>query len=60
MTIRPASDRSLLVSFGNEITLEAHHLVGRLTDGLEGRRGILVPCENADRFRSRAFCARLP
>ena len=41
MTIRPASDRSLLVSFGNEITLEAHHLVGRLTDGLEGRRGIL-------------------
>lgn len=41
MTIRPASDRSLLVSFGDEISLEAHRQVVRLTRGLTGLRGIL-------------------
>lgn len=41
MTIRPASDRSLLVSFGDEISLENHHCVARLTRCLEGVRGIL-------------------
>ena len=41
MTLRPASDRSLLVSFGDEISLEAHRQVVRLTRSLEGVRGIL-------------------
>ena len=41
MTIRPASDRSLLLSFGDEISLEAHLAVARLTRTLEGVRGIL-------------------
>lgn len=41
MTIRPASDRSLLVSFGEEISLDAHHHVDHLTRCLEGVRGIL-------------------
>ncbi len=41
MTIRPASDRSLLLSFGDEISLEAHLAVARLTRSLEGVRGIL-------------------
>ena len=40
MTIRPASDRSLLITFGEEITLDAHHAVARLTRCLEGVRGI--------------------
>ena len=40
-TIRLASDRSLLVSFGAEITAEAHSRVARLTRSLEGLRGIL-------------------
>jgi KipI family sensor histidine kinase inhibitor len=40
-TIRLASDRSLLVSFGAEITAEAHRSVARLTRSLEGLRGIL-------------------
>lgn len=39
--LRPASDRSLLVSFGDEISLEAHREVVRLTRSLEGVRGIL-------------------
>ena len=41
MILRPASDRSLLVSFGDEISPEAHREVVRLTHGLEGVRGIL-------------------
>src|ERR1017187_2190742 len=41
VTIRPASDRSLLISFGGEISLEAHHQVRLLTQSLEGLRGIL-------------------
>ena len=41
MTIRPASDRSLLVSFGEEISLDAHHHVNHLTHSLQGVRGIL-------------------
>ena len=40
MIIRPASDRSLLVSFGDEISLDAHHHVDHLTYCLEGVRGI--------------------
>lgn len=41
MTIRPASDRSLLLSFGDEISLDAHLAVARLTRSLQGVRGIL-------------------
>ena len=41
MLIRPASDRSLLISFGDEISLEAHRQVSRLTTNLQGTRGIL-------------------
>ena len=41
MTIRPASDRALLISFGDEISLDNHRLVARLTHALEGARGIL-------------------
>ena len=41
MTIQPASDRSLLVSFGDDISIEAHHQVARLTRALEGQRGVL-------------------
>lgn len=41
MTIEPASDRSLFISFGGEISIEAHHQVRRLVRGLEGVRGIL-------------------
>jgi KipI family sensor histidine kinase inhibitor len=41
MTIRPASDRSLLVSFGEEISLDAHHKVAALTRSMEGVRGVL-------------------
>jgi KipI family sensor histidine kinase inhibitor len=41
VTIRPASDRSLLVTFGAEISLELHHQVFHLTRSLEGFRGIL-------------------
>lgn len=41
MTIRPASDRSLLVTFGDEISLESHHQVFHVTRGLLGVRGIL-------------------
>jgi inhibitor of KinA len=41
VTIRPASDRSLFISFGDEISIEAHRAVVRLTRGLEGARGIL-------------------
>ena len=41
MTIRPASDRSLLISFGEEITLDTHLAVARLTRCLQGVRGIL-------------------
>ena len=41
MILRPASDRSLLVSFGDGISLEAHREVVRLTRRLEGVRGIL-------------------
>jgi KipI family sensor histidine kinase inhibitor len=41
VTIRPASDRSLLVSFGDAISLDAHSQVDHLTRSLEGVRGIL-------------------
>jgi KipI family sensor histidine kinase inhibitor len=36
-----ASDRSLMVIFGDGITLEAHRSVMRMTAALEGRRGVL-------------------
>ena len=41
MTIRPASDRSLLLSFGDEISFDVHLAVARLTRFLLGVRGIL-------------------
>jgi KipI family sensor histidine kinase inhibitor len=41
MTIRPASDRSLLLSFGGEISFDTHLAVARLTHCLQGVRGIL-------------------
>jgi KipI family sensor histidine kinase inhibitor len=41
VTIQPASDRSLLISFGADISLDAHRSVTRLTHALEGVRGIL-------------------
>src|SRR6266566_3073598 len=41
MTAFPASDRSLLVTFGDEITLDNWRQVDRLTRALEGVRGIL-------------------
>ena len=41
MTIRPASDRSILVSFAETITYAAHREVSILTHALEGTRGVL-------------------
>jgi len=41
LTIFPASDRSLDISFGDEITEESYCEVLRLTRGLEGVRGVL-------------------
>ena len=41
MTIRPASDRSLLISLGDRISLDAHLAVVRLTRRLQGVGGIL-------------------
>jgi KipI family sensor histidine kinase inhibitor len=41
VTIRPASDRSLLISFGDQISLDNHLQVTRLTHALEGVRGVL-------------------
>jgi inhibitor of KinA len=41
VTIRPASDRALLVSFGEEISPEAHARVKHAVRMLEGVRGIL-------------------
>jgi inhibitor of KinA len=41
VTIRPASDRSLLLSLGDEISFDVHLAVARLTRSLEGVRGIL-------------------
>jgi len=41
VTLRPASDRSLLISFGDEISPEAHREVVRLTRSLAGASGIL-------------------
>jgi len=41
VTIQPASDRSLFISFGDEISIDAHHHVARLTHALEGQRGVL-------------------
>jgi KipI family sensor histidine kinase inhibitor len=41
VTIQPASDRSVFISFGDEISLAAHHQVARLTRALEGQRGVL-------------------
>ena len=39
--IRAASDRALLVSFGEEVTAETAGVVARLTRSLEGLRGIV-------------------
>ena len=41
MTIRPASDRSLLISFGEEISVTTHRQVLQLTSALVGATGIL-------------------
>jgi len=41
MTIRPASDRSLHVVFGDRISAEAYAAVARLTHGLTGAREVL-------------------
>jgi len=41
MNIRRASDRSLLITFADEISLEAHQQVSALTHALERARGIL-------------------
>jgi KipI family sensor histidine kinase inhibitor len=41
LTIVPASDRSLLISFGEEISVETHRRVAGLTHALVGQRGIL-------------------
>jgi KipI family sensor histidine kinase inhibitor len=41
VTIQPASDRSLLISFGADLSLESHLNVKRLTHALEGVRGVL-------------------
>ncbi len=41
MTIRPASDRSILITFGNEISLQTHVRVRDLTFRMQGMRGIL-------------------
>ncbi|MGO9260639.1 MAG: 5-oxoprolinase subunit PxpB [Bryobacteraceae bacterium] len=41
MTIRPASDRSLLISFGARISDEAHRQVSLLCHRMAGVRGIL-------------------
>jgi inhibitor of KinA len=41
VTIRPASDRSILVSFGEEISVPAHRRVRLLTLALDGTRGVL-------------------
>jgi KipI family sensor histidine kinase inhibitor len=41
MTIRPASDRSLLVTFDHRISAEAHARVVHLTGGLAGAREVL-------------------
>jgi inhibitor of KinA len=42
MTIRPASDRSLQVVFGDRISAEAYAAVARLTQGLTGAREVLA------------------
>ena len=62
MTVQPASDRSLLVSFGDEISIDGHHQVARLTRALQGQRGVLnlhpafasVLIDFDPRFHSRA------
>lgn len=41
MTIRPASDRSLHVTFGNRMSSEAYAAVAHLTHGLTGAREVL-------------------
>jgi len=41
VTLRAASDRSLLVSFGSSVSPEAHREMARLTRALQGIRGIL-------------------
>jgi KipI family sensor histidine kinase inhibitor len=41
MTIRPSSDRSLLVAFGDRISDDAHRRASRLCHSLAGVRGIL-------------------
>lgn len=40
VTIRPASDRSLYVIFGEEISLDMHQAVARATRALDGLRGL--------------------
>jgi 5-oxoprolinase (ATP-hydrolysing) subunit B len=41
VTILPASDRALLISFGDGISDENHRLVARMTAALAGARGVL-------------------
>jgi inhibitor of KinA len=41
VTISPASDRSLFISLGDQISIQAHQAVVRLTGCLVGVRGIL-------------------
>jgi KipI family sensor histidine kinase inhibitor len=41
VTIRPASDRSLLISIGDQISLETHYHVRLLVESLGSVRGIL-------------------
>jgi inhibitor of KinA len=41
VTIRPASDRSLLISFSEEISAASWRRVAQLTHALQGARGIL-------------------
>jgi KipI family sensor histidine kinase inhibitor len=41
VNLRPASDRSLLISFGNEISIDAHRSVCSLTKALSDVRGLL-------------------
>jgi KipI family sensor histidine kinase inhibitor len=41
VTIRPASDRSLFISFGDEISMAAHQTVLRMIRCLVGVRGVL-------------------
>jgi KipI family sensor histidine kinase inhibitor len=41
MRIKPSSDRSVLVTFGEEISLEAHRAVVRVTEALRGAPAVV-------------------